>query len=77
VVPKPRVELGTRGFSVRQDFCIEILTYLAAAGQAASQLLLSIQQDGHKKKNTPENLANFSTLSGRFSALHEVPLEQV
>ncbi len=38
-VPKPRIELGTRGFSVRQEhLCIEILTHLADIGQAAEEL---------------------------------------
>ena len=60
-VPRPRIELGTRGFSVRQEnLCIEILTQLAAVGQAADKLLLSIQQDdsagdnGHKSEEISE-----------------------
>jgi hypothetical protein len=36
-------------------------------------LLLSIQQGGHRA----EGLAHFGALSGRFSELHEVPLERV
>jgi hypothetical protein len=40
-------------------------------------LLLSIQQDSPKTKNIPENLVNSSTLSGHFSALHKLPLEQI
>ncbi len=47
LVPRLRIELGTRGISVRQQhLCIEILTHLAAVGQAVEQLLLSIQQYG-------------------------------
>ena len=39
LVPRPRIELGTRGFSVRQQhLLIEILIHLAALGQVADQL---------------------------------------
>ena len=69
VVPRPRIELGTRGFSVRQEnLCIEILTHLAAVGQDAEKLLLLIQQGGH------EDRAKFGALAGQFSTLREIPL---
>lgn len=55
VVPRTRIELVTRGFSVHQQYLlIEILTNLAAVGQAAQQLLLSFELgrqrsgDGHE-----------------------------
>ena len=42
-VPKPRIELGTRGFLVHQQrLCIETSAYLVEVGQVAEQLLLSM-----------------------------------
>jgi len=65
MVPRPRIELGTRGFSVRQQsLCIEILTHLAAVGQAAEQLLLSIQQYGHDGREGGNDHIAFSKLDG-------------
>ena len=47
-VPRPRFELGTRGFSVRHEhLLIEILTYLAALGQVAEQLKQALGSNGH------------------------------
>jgi hypothetical protein len=61
MVPRPRIELGTPGFSVREEnLCIKILTYLVAIGQAAKQLLSSHQND-----HVPTS-ARFSALSGKF-----------
>ena len=57
MVPRPRIELGTRGFSVRQqDLCIEILTHLVAVGQVAEQLRqeLGSNGNGHPKGQIAE-----------------------
>jgi hypothetical protein len=46
MVPRPRIELGTRRFSVyQQGLSVEILQHLASIGQIAEQLLRSIQLD--------------------------------
>ncbi len=72
MVPRPRIELGTRGFSVRQEHLFtEILTHLVAVGQAAEQFLLSIQQDNGQPT---ENLARFGSLTSHFWGLDKVPL---
>ena len=72
MVPRPRIELGTRRFSGRQlDLCVEILQHLASVGQAASQLLSSLNDD-HENDNLP----NFGVLTSKFSALHKLPLDQ-
>ena len=48
MVPRPRIELGTRGFSVRQQhLCIEILTHLVAVGQVAEQLRQELGSNGN------------------------------
>ncbi len=57
MVPRPRIELGTRGFSVRQQhLCMEILTHLVAVGQAAEQLRqeLGSNGNGHSKGQIAE-----------------------
>jgi len=55
MVPGPRIELGTRGFSVRQEnLYIEMLTHLVAIGQAAQELLSSSQNNGHKAQYLEE-----------------------
>jgi len=47
MVPRPRIELGTRGFSVRQqNLLVEILNHLAALGQAAEQLKQDLGNNG-------------------------------
>ena len=46
MVPRPRIELGTRRFSVfQQGLTLEILQHLVSIGQAAEQLSRSIQLD--------------------------------
>ncbi len=51
MVPRPRIELGTRGFSVRQEnLLIEILTHLAALGQVADQLRQALGSNGHHEQ---------------------------
>ena len=48
MVPRPRIKLGTRGFSVRQQhLCIEILTHLVAVGQVAEQLRQELGSNGN------------------------------
>jgi len=57
MVPRPRIELGTRGFSVRQQhICIEILTHLVAVGQVAEQLRQELggNGNGHPKGQIAE-----------------------
>jgi len=45
-VPRPGIGPGTRRFSVYQEqLTLEILQHLASIGQAAEQLLQSLQQD--------------------------------
>lgn len=53
------------GTSTVRESIIRILTHLTAAGQAASQLLSSLQGD-HTE------LAKFGTMTGQFSALLEI-----
>ena len=72
-MPKPRTEPGALGFSVPQkQLCIEILTHLAAVGQAAEQLLSSLGQDAEGK--TPKESSDFGVLTGKFFGLREIPL---
>ena len=48
VVPRARVELATRGFSVRQEhLLLEMLTHLIALGQVAEQLKQDLGSNGH------------------------------
>ena len=57
MVPRPRIELGTRGFSVRQEHLfLEILSHLAAMGQVAEQLRqeLGSNGNGHPKGQIAE-----------------------
>jgi len=55
MVPRPRIELGTRGFSVRQEhLLIEILTHLAALGQVAEQLRQALGSNSHHQEQVAE-----------------------
>jgi len=46
VVPRPRIELGTRRFSVyQQQLTLAILQHLASIGQAAEQLLQTFESE--------------------------------
>jgi hypothetical protein len=60
-VPRPRIELGTRGFSVRielgtrgfsvhhEQTLLDILTHLVALGQAAEQLRQALGSNSHRQ----------------------------
>ncbi|GEM_PF-5325294 len=62
-VPRTRIELVTRGFSVRQEHLyIEILTHLVAIGQAAQELLSSVRNNGHKIQEAKELLRHQTIL---------------
>jgi hypothetical protein len=59
MVPKARIELATRGFSVRQEhLCIEILTHLAAIGQAAEELKQTFSANNQWSHYIPAFLQN-------------------
>ena len=60
-MPRPRIELGTRGFSVRQEhLLVEILTHLAALGQAAEQLRQALGSNGHRQARVAELIQQFA-----------------
>ena len=62
MVPRPRIELGTRGFSVRQGhLLVEILTHLVALGQAAEQLRQSLSSNGHRADELVELIQQLSS----------------
>jgi len=55
MVPRPRFELGTRGFSVHQEqLIIEILILFATLGQVAEQLKQTLISNGHRQEQVVE-----------------------
>jgi hypothetical protein len=54
MVPRPRIELGTHGFSVRQDLLVEILNHFVAIGQLSQQVLASLDNNGHRADKLAE-----------------------
>ena len=55
MVPRPRIELGTRGFSVRQQLLVlAILDHLAAVGQVAEKLRQELGSNGHRQVQVTE-----------------------
>jgi hypothetical protein len=55
MVPRSRVELLTRGFSVRPEDLVELLLdQLIALGQTAANLKLALGSNGHSSEKTHE-----------------------
>jgi len=51
----PRIELGTRGFSVRQQHLfLEMLAHLTAVGQVAEQIRQEFNSNGHHQDQVAE-----------------------
>ena len=69
MVPRPRIELGTRRFSVyQQELTLAILQHLASIGQAAEQLLQSFQledsADGEAMPKMDDSLISLERMFG-------------